>query len=581
MARGRLAKRPSVAPPPNFRPLFIALHWHSDPGDDRWVDKSGRRQRSSFIENCREEFDLPPIRTSGTEAQFLNDFEDMFEFMARISSSELNALGPDIDALSKNLTEALEKYPIRLWSLSVPATTDQKICSLWKCYTEAQNKAYLSDQQEEARPVGGPFRALRTIGKFLLGTLGLAAIVALIGIPEILLAYVETAWNGLLDFTPGGSGFVLWQKVLTGLGLYVVAIAVFGLLLYFCWYLIYYRKDSESRPQGSPLIPILLWAPLQLLTSLPILLGLIVTFVFRSGLVLVGLGLSIYYENWWWVGGFAVVIGFISFILSITGKVPLGLYSEKAASKYFNWRDWLAKFARVPIRWLRNMVSEESAVMRLAEAVDSQLAFFEMQRKGAEVGREAGEFLLNLMAELASNESDEAGPRIHLIGHSFGGLVIANAAREFVRLQGAKSSTKAVLQDLIFVQPAMASNWFEREKALINEIKAPVSCVFSAYDSANGFWYPLANNGRLAAGYVGLSKVASTTRLGERGVFSTLVAPPPLQELMPKPQPNAVNLDASRLIYEGPVVTGGGHSDIFKDDVVYLIWSASRLEAKP
>jgi hypothetical protein len=56
-----------------------------------------------------------------------------------------------------------------------------------------------------------------------------------------------------------------------------------------------------------------------------------------------------------------------------------------------------------------------------------------------------------------------------------------------------------------------------------------------------------------------------------------LVAPPPLKDMALPPPPKVYNLDASRLIYEGGVALGGGHDDVFKDDVVHLLWSACSL----
>jgi len=38
-----------------------------------------------------------------------------------------------------------------------------------------------------------------------------------------------------------------------------------------------------------------------------------------------------------------------------------------------------------------------------------------------------------------------------------------------------------------------------------------------------------------------------------------------------------MSLDASRLEYEGNPAAGGGHDDIFKDDVVNLLWSVTNV----
>jgi hypothetical protein len=94
----------------------------------------------------------------------------------------------------------------------------------------------------------------------------------------------------------------------------------------------------------------------------------------------------------------------------------------------------------------------------------------------------------------------------------------------------------------------------------------------------------MANNGRLAAGYVGLCQVGSRPQakpVGQKAQFAMLVHPPDLGTLGAPRTPCTLNLDASRLIYEGPVAVGGGHDDIFKDDVVNLIWAASRWGLPP
>jgi hypothetical protein len=97
--------------------------------------------------------------------------------------------------------------------------------------------------------------------------------------------------------------------------------------------------------------------------------------------------------------------------------------------------------------------------------------------------------------------------------------------------------------------------------------------VYSKYDTANSFYYPAANNGRMAAGWVGLCQMPpGIPVVGHNGEFAIVIKPPDLPG--PPPQPG-LNLDASRLIYQGPVLAGGGHDDIFKDDVVNLIWAIS------
>jgi hypothetical protein len=38
-----------------------------------------------------------------------------------------------------------------------------------------------------------------------------------------------------------------------------------------------------------------------------------------------------------------------------------------------------------------------------------------------------------------------------------------------------------------------------------------------------------------------------------------------------------MNMEGSRLVYLGKAAMGGGHGDIFKDDVVHLAWAATQI----
>ncbi len=117
----------------------------------------------------------------------------------------------------------------------------------------------------------------------------------------------------------------------------------------------------------------------------------------------------------------------------------------------------------------------------------------------------------------------------------------------------------------------MASDWFDRETELRKRIGGLLAAVFTRYDTANSFYYPAANQGRMAMGFVGMCHREPVTMYGRDGRFASLTSPPWLD--LP-PGTHEANLDASRLCYEGPPAAGGGHDDLFKDDVVNLIWSA-------
>jgi pimeloyl-ACP methyl ester carboxylesterase len=239
--------------------------------------------------------------------------------------------------------------------------------------------------------------------------------------------------------------------------------------------------------------------------------------------------------------------------------------------------------------------------------LDNQFAFWEMQIRGVDTGIAAAAFLSHLWPQLTgclNTEDDEGGPvRVHVIGHSFGGLVVANMARHLCldtnnRDRAADLPVVPRLASLTLLEGAIASAWFEGERRLKRYVRDCIAAIYSAYDSANGFYYPLANGGRCAAGYVGLFRVGDKRPVlhcpvagspGHRGLFASLVSSPGLRRLLDEhlgkiPHdtnadglPYVVNLDASRMIFDGPVSAGGGHADIFKDDVVHLLWEVTRL----
>lgn len=196
-----------------------------------------------------------------------------------------------------------------------------------------------------------------------------------------------------------------------------------------------------------------------------------------------------------------------------------------------------------------------------------------MQRRGVEAGAQAAEFLGDLFKVPALQNA-----RIHFLGHSFGALVAANAARHLAFQYQQENSSRRI-RSVCLLEGAIASDWFEGETTLGDRLDILAS-IFSGYDTANGYIYPVAMHGKPAAGFVGLTPLHPdpASKPESQGKFATLVRTP---DFGPNPhlgQMRVLNIDASRLIYEGAVPTGGGHDDIFKDDVLYLTWAAAMLD---
>ncbi len=228
---------------------------------------------------------------------------------------------------------------------------------------------------------------------------------------------------------------------------------------------------------------------------------------------------------------------------------------------------------QIPLDWFGAAIAKDSQWQSIVNVISSQLAFYSMQGRGVATGKLAADFLRELYADMPELSS----ARLHFLGHSFGGLVVANAARHLAF----EMSPPKVIDSVCLLEGALASNWFQGETVLNEKINILAS-IYSRYDTANGYIYPFANGGRVSLGYEGLSGAGRSSHKAplpeQQGGFASLVRTP---NLKPNPHPGqrrVMNVDASRLIYEGSVALGGGHDDIFKDDVIYLLWAASMLQ---
>lgn len=584
-----LRARERLEDTPEYRPLFIAFHWNSDPGESTWEDRDGRRSKDDFMERCRGLF-VPGKETSWST--FAVDFENLFEFMATMSGLGTVADDPEARSASGALTLRLNGYAERDISRERQLTLPEKVSSLWRCYFESQALAVLKDQADKPRSTGDFWKAVSTLFKFG-APLGAGYIVS--AFPEFFrLSRIPEGLRWAFCLVHEGLPNAIWSNAAAGLILYLAAFGIsYGLLF----------LAKPFRPVAA-----LFWIPAQILGSVPIVTILLFAYVFRLPFAVLLLPLAfISFKA-------ALVLAGVLAVWSVAAakwKLPIpNIFPERLRTVHdraTNWRDSFAELARLPIRWLKKAYAADSIWHRLGSAADNQLAFFEMQRKGVDSGREAGLFAREMLASITK------AVQVHFAGHSFGGSVVVNALRTLVQeetpeyeqkarakvifSQTAQTSAMSPLpiqkyrvQSVVLIQAAIASGWFRREEAVLKSIQGVLANVYSAYDTANGFWYPVANNGRLAAGHVGLCDLGDGQRpdpvcLGQGGLFTMLVRPPDLNAMLRhqppyEAEPLAVNLDASRLIYAGSPITGGGHGDIFKDDVVNLIWAAMWLGSK-
>lgn len=573
----RLIGRGAIEPSPDFNPLFLTVHWHSDPGENLWLDKEGRRSKVGFMANVCSTFRAAdPAATS--EATLERDFELMFDLLSSLSAPDTDASGPEFDEEARGLAEVLDRrYVLRA---DPAAGTDDKVAALWVCYYEAPSRRVLMLQERKPRPFATGFQGLSRLLAFITSAVPAVTLMGLIvnlPVPRLRVTdahYVIGAakpimttrratmrdavgmgwmWFGrrTLDAARAtlavtGSLHAVRSSTLTHrlhrIRVHVAAMvglaAVSGLLL---WLIGLWRSlFAPQRPATAiPWLALLPWLYLQALFALPLiaysLAGLILSFA--------------------WLGPIGQALRLVSDERQGLRDRPDRRAPTLSVAAAFAW------LARRPVRWLKSAVALDSRWTNLGDLAEAQLAFYDMQQRGVMTGVYLGEALEDLWR--GTPELERA--RLHLAGHSFGSLVVANAARTLAFASGFRGQ----LRTLTLIQGALASGWLSGERRLLDRITGAVACIFSRYDSANGFWYPLANLGREAAGHVGLCGDFATVA---NCMPPSLVVPPQLGPI--DPNTKVINVDASRIIYSGAVAAGGGHGDIFKDDVLHVLWAA-------
>jgi hypothetical protein len=210
-----------------------------------------------------------------------------------------------------------------------------------------------------------------------------------------------------------------------------------------------------------------------------------------------------------------------------------------------------------------------------------QLSFWKMKDRARRFGESGGHDLLRRL--LAARD----GLRVHLMGHSFGCIVVSAAVAGPV---GGLGLPRPV-QSLVLVQGAM-SLWsycsdipFRRGRAGYfrpvmsgNHVAGPVVTTRSTFDTAVGRWYPLgagvARQLDFAPGE--LPRYGGVGAYGLQGPGLDLVD---LQleradQSYPFQSGHVFNLECSGVIRNGGGASGA-HSDIAHPEVAHALWSAA------
>ena len=224
---------------------------------------------------------------------------------------------------------------------------------------------------------------------------------------------------------------------------------------------------------------------------------------------------------------------------------------------------------------------------KLREAVLTplrQLTFWSMKDRARKFGEGAGRRLLTQVQEAAPDA------RVHLVGHSFGTIVVSAAVR------GPGASPRPPLrpvQSLFLVQGALSLWAFSSEVpksvgggrgyfADLGDpryVAGPIVATRSRWDYAVGRFYPLAVRGARQYLLGELPKYGGVGAFGIQGAGAKELTA--LAEGTP-PEPGLVhgfyNVDASKVIatLEGPA---GAHSDIAHRELTLLAWEAAGARA--
>ncbi len=648
-ARGKLEDLPDSD---GFRPLLVGVHYHSDPGKNAWIDYSGRRDRESFLRNV--ERGIEPRAVTLGPAMMQTDFEDVFDLFSRLASPGVKATEQGMTRRSYDIETVLSKYCL----VSDPnAEMSDVLTVAWACYHEAdivpQAVEQTTDPSRTVTFLEWASALLALVVALFGGWMGVVGLTngVIKGFFSDLYSPKEYgAWmQNLLPFLKPAM-YWLWPLVVSA-GIWIA--------LWLClWVVVFFTRElrrshgvgvgvgyltrarrRQLQDTGTRLFGSLFYLPLQVVHMAPIIVWCIITPFFATwyGVLIAGIGggvttylLSAPGPGKVWYVTIIWTVVWLWLALSVLYFSRSGYLSERPdfgttdtvppppKLSVTSWPGWLrgffAEFALWPIRTAKRISRPEQTWVDVWHSIEGLLAFWTMSVKAVQIGGHVGKFIEDVAqggidrgdpgregvpgSPAAVNEQ-EPTLRIHLVGHSHGGLVVCNTANWLCRrLRDVTSMVNEVpsdkrelgaieLQTVVTINGAYRADWFEGQNHVMAGLNGCVASLFSRYDTANSLWYPLANIGRKASGSVGLW-------------ISSPHPPPEIAEPLPSitvsdarydpvsGQPDMcgridavgqcpekariLNIDASRFVFKGPFLPQGAHSEIYSKDVIASLW---------
>ena len=177
-----------------------------------------------------------------------------------------------------------------------------------------------------------------------------------------------------------------------------------------------------------------------------------------------------------------------------------------------------------------------------------------------------------------------ANARIHLMGHSFGCIVMSSVLGG----PGCAASLVRPIDSCVLVQGAMSlwsfasdiplasgtAGYFRRVLA-DGKVRGPMVVTISKFDTAVGRLYPAAAGVAFQVDFAGLPKYGAIGAFGIRGIGAD-----GLGKMLPATQDygfeagRVYNLESSQFIRKGGGLSGA-HSDICGAEVAHVIWQAA------
>lgn len=243
-----------------------------------------------------------------------------------------------------------------------------------------------------------------------------------------------------------------------------------------------------------------------------------------------------------------------------------------------------AAMAPAPPAQTRGLDDLFSGLWSGAREVLRTLSYYEMKNRAGVVGQNG---LGPLLATLSA--SDGRRPRIHLIGHSFGGRLVAYA---LAGLPDGMTGSASPIKSLTLVQAAFShfafasALPFDRSRrgglaGLGNRVDGPLLATFTAADRAVGWWYPAAS---LLARQDSKDAADLVYRWGAMGHDGYQQDPPATAAVLAesgKPYDFAPGefyaLDSNAVIKALQSEFSGAHSDIRHPEVLWAVVSAAGL----